>query len=75
MKVITFADIKKLAISPACCYQWIDEMIQNKADALLPAKISMKPMNEVFCNVMPCIIQGESSKICRGGGKGNYALS
>lgn len=30
-------------------------MIQQKRQALLPPKISMKPRDGVFCNIMPCI--------------------
>ena len=56
MKVITFDDIRSLHIAPLDCYLWAEEMIRNKSNALLPAKISMKPEDEVFCNVMPCIL-------------------
>ena len=56
MKVITFEDIRKLNIAPKTCYQWVEEMIEDKASVILPAKISMKPMDGVFCNVMPSII-------------------
>ena len=56
MKVITFKDILKQNISPKMCYDWAAEMIKNKATALLPPKISMKPFDGVFCNVMPSII-------------------
>lgn len=56
MKVISFEDIKKLDIQPAVCYQWASEMIENKKKALLPPKISMKPYDGVFCNVMPSIL-------------------
>jgi ornithine cyclodeaminase/alanine dehydrogenase len=56
MKVITFEDILKQKISPKMCYEWTCEMIKNKSDALLPPKISMKPFDGVFCNVMPSII-------------------
>lgn len=56
MKLITFDQIKELNISPKVCYQWVSEMIANKKSAHLPPKISMKPRDGVFCNVMPCII-------------------
>ncbi len=61
MKIITFEDIKNLNISPLECYQWTSEMIKNKGNAVLPAKISMKPREGVFCNVMPCMIQDGSA--------------
>lgn len=56
MKVITFEDIKALSIEPSVCYQWATEMIKNKNEALLPPKISIKPLEGVFCNVMPSFV-------------------
>ena len=60
MKIITFQDIAALNIAPTLCYDWAETMIKNKKQALLPPKISMKPFDGVFCNVMPCIIPGEA---------------
>ncbi len=56
MKIISFDDVKNLNIAPQTCYQWVSEMIADKGNALLPAKISMKPAEGIFCNVMPCIL-------------------
>ena len=56
MKLITYSDIAALNISPATCYQWASEMIAKKDGALLPPKISIKPVSGTFCNVMPCMI-------------------
>jgi len=56
MKIITFQDIHKLNILPEECYAWVTDALQNKADALLPPKISLKPRDGVFCNVMPSMI-------------------
>lgn len=56
MKIITFENIKKLDIGPAQCYDWTVQMLKHKKDVILPAKISMKPREEVFCNVMPCVL-------------------
>ena len=42
------------------CYHWVNTMLENKNNVLLPAKISMKPIDNVFCNVMPCILSDES---------------
>jgi len=58
MRVITFDDIKALNISPALCFEWAETMIKNKKQALLPPKISIKPRDGVFCNVMPSMIPG-----------------
>lgn len=60
MKIITFDDIKNLNIAPQTCFQWVSEMIMNKNTVLLPPKISMKPTDDIFCNVMPCILGNES---------------
>lgn len=56
MKIVTFEDIKNLSIDPKTCYQWVSEMIADKKNAILPAKISMKLREGIFCNVMPCIL-------------------
>lgn len=66
MKVITHNDITNLNINPATCYEWVSYMIQNKANVLLPPKISMKPQEGVFVNVMPGIIGLD--KECKYGG-------
>jgi len=55
MKIITFQDIKKLGISPATCYEWVAQTIRDKDKYILPPKISLKPRDGVFCNVMPTI--------------------
>lgn len=60
MRVITFQDIVSLNIAPALCFDWAESMIRNKSQAILPPKISMKPADGVFCNVMPSIIPGTS---------------
>ena len=44
MKIISFEDIRNLNITPQTCLQWVSDMIANKKEALLPAKISMKPV-------------------------------
>lgn len=56
MKQITFSDIVNLNISPCLCYQWVSKMIADKKESILPPKISMKPADDVFCNVMPAIL-------------------
>ncbi len=62
MKIINFKDIKSLSISPSKCYEWVEETIHNKNSTILPPKISMKPFDGVFCNVMPGIITNGSKK-------------
>ncbi len=56
MKIIGFEDIKSLNISPAQCYKWASEMIADKHNSFLPAKTQMNMPGNVFCNVMPCLI-------------------
>ena len=56
MKIISFKDIHSLNITPMQCYVWAETMIKNKKQALLPPKISMKPFDGVFCNVMPSMV-------------------
>lgn len=56
MKIITFQDIISLNISPEICFDWVETLIKNKKQAILPPKISLKPTDGVFCNVMPSII-------------------
>ena len=58
MKIINFEDIQSLGITPELCYNWAEYMIKNKNHALLPPKISIKPYDGVFCNVMPSMILG-----------------
>lgn len=54
MKIITHSDIMSLNISPLDAYDWCEYVIKNKGKSILPAKISIKPQEGVFCNVMPC---------------------
>lgn len=56
MKVIDFEMISGMNISPADCYMWASEMIEKKNEAILPPKISLKPFDGVFCNVMPSVV-------------------
>lgn len=56
MKIIGYEEIKSLNISPAEFYQWVEEALIHKEEMILPPKISMKPYEGVFCNVMPSIV-------------------
>ncbi|MDE7075836.1 MAG: ornithine cyclodeaminase [Clostridia bacterium] len=56
MKVITHQNIVDLNIAPRTCYEWVSQMIANKNEAILPAKISMKLELGTFCNVMPSVV-------------------
>ncbi len=56
MKIISFKNIEDLKISPSMCYQWAETAIREKDKAVLPPKISIRPFDGAFCNVMPCLI-------------------
>ena len=58
MKIISFQDIANLNIEPSTCFEWAQTMIRNKKQSILPPKISLKPRDGVFCNVMPSMIPG-----------------
>ncbi|MGF7144115.1 ornithine cyclodeaminase/alanine dehydrogenase [Anaerotaenia torta] len=60
MKIISFDQIMDLGITPLQCYNWVSDAIVGKREALLPAKISLKPcIHGVFYNTMPAIIPSE----------------
>ncbi|MBQ6848261.1 MAG: ornithine cyclodeaminase [Clostridia bacterium] len=56
MKILTFEDIKSLNIDALTCYKWVEEGLKLKKDALLPAKISLKPQEGIFYNTMPVLL-------------------
>lgn len=59
MLLITNEVIKKLKITPKECYFWVENMLKNKNNQLLPLKISLKPYEGCFCNVMPSMIKND----------------
>lgn len=63
MKIISFEDIKNMNLSPALCYEWVSDMIANKDKMQLPAKTHMTLPGNIFCNVMPSMIEKESGVI------------
>ncbi len=56
MKLFTFDDIQNMNISAEKCYELVNQMIKDKNKAILPPKISLKPLDGSFCNFMPSII-------------------
>lgn len=56
MKIITHEDIVNLNISPKNCLDWINEILLKKEETTLPPKISLKPIDKSFCNVMPALL-------------------
>lgn len=63
MKAIRFADIKDLHIAPKQWYAWADDAIRHKKDMFLPPKTHMNMEGNIFCNVMPSIVQVDGKKI------------
>lgn len=60
MKLITFNDIVSMNISPESCYQWVIDTLKQKPETILPPKISIKPKEGSFCNVMPSILPDDA---------------
>ena len=60
MKILSFDVIRGMNIAPAQCYEWVSGMIRRKREAILPAKTHMNLPGNIFCNVMPCILQEKS---------------
>lgn len=56
MKIIDFATIANLGITPRQCCEWIQDLFSIKYQTVLPEKISMKGDNNIFVNTMPCKI-------------------
>ena len=63
MKIIGFEEIKNMNISPERCYEWVSEMIESKDKAMLPPKTHLNMPGNIFCNVMPSIIENAEGKI------------
>jgi len=63
VKAVTFEDIKGLGIAPMQCYEWVEEMLRQKDSVVLPPKTHMAPADNVFCNVMPCILPNNFSGV------------
>lgn len=60
IKIISHKTIESLDIAPLTCLKWVDEMLLQKKEAVLPPKISLTPENDSFFNVMPCLIPNSS---------------
>ena len=61
MKIISQKTIRELGISPRQCVQWIYESFALKANAQLPAKISVHPEETDFFTSMPCLLPESKS--------------
>ena len=56
MKIISAKTIRDLNITPKQCVDWIYESFALKAEAQLPAKISVHPTDTDFFTSMPCLL-------------------
>lgn len=59
MKVISHQTIQSLNITPRQCVDWIYESFAQKANAQLPAKISVHPADYDFFTSMPCLLESK----------------
>lgn len=57
---ITNEQIEKLNISGEQCMRWVQEALEEKDEAFLPAKESIKPSKDVFFTSMPCLLKKEN---------------
>lgn len=62
MKIISEQIIRSLGISPKECMAWIYESFSMKAEAQLPAKISVHPAEYDFFTSMPCLLPAQGGK-------------
>lgn len=56
MLILSHSEIMALNVEPVQCYEWVNEMIKNKNETILPAKLSLKPREDNFYNVMPSLL-------------------
>lgn len=56
MLILSHSEIMALNVEPVQCYEWVNEMIKNKNETILPAKLSLKPREDIFYNVMPSLL-------------------
>lgn len=55
MKIIPHNEIEKIGITPEQCFEWVNDLLMNKPDVILPKKTSIVPQDDVFFNVMPTV--------------------
>lgn len=56
MRILTHQEITGLKIESTEYYRWGLNVLKSKNDVILPAKISMKPKEDIFYNVMPTLL-------------------
>ncbi|MDE6217878.1 MAG: hypothetical protein K2F64_02630 [Muribaculaceae bacterium] len=54
------AEIERLDISAQDKYDWVDAVLRNKADYVLPTKTRMPLRENDYFNVMPCVLPSEN---------------
>ena len=60
MLKITNKQIEDMNISVEQCLQWVQEALEEKDEAYLPAKESIKPQKDIFFTSMPCLLKKEN---------------
>ena len=61
MKMLSHKDIVSLNVDPKSCLKWVENMLVGKENIVLPAKISIKPSEEIFYNIIPSILLEDNS--------------
>ncbi len=60
MKKITDEQIRKIKLTTDEVFSWVNEVHIHKNESILPAKVSMKPEDGKFFNVMPAILKNNN---------------
>ena len=60
MKMVRFEDIKNLNIPPENFYYWVEDMLKQKNNVMLPPKISLRHREDAFFRVMPSVLPAEN---------------
>ncbi len=54
--ILSATHIRKAAISPAECINWVEQSFRMKYESELPAKLSIHPQGDDFFNSMPALL-------------------
>jgi len=60
MEVISDSEVSNMPVEPKHFVDWVETALLGKREDILPAKISMKPAEDIFYNVMPTILKKEN---------------
>lgn len=60
IRIIDHESIMNLHIAPMTCYRWVEEMLLQKSNTILPPKTSIKLSESSFYNIMPSVLLNEN---------------